>query len=181
LNQGKIGGPVALGENRMVLVKVTAHHKAEIKPLAQVRDEIVTALKHERGVAAAKAAADAAAAKVKGGEKLAALAPTLKLTVEAPRFVGRGDPSIPAALATAVFEAPRPEAKPVVKTAALDDGSTVLFVLTRSRVADTSGNPQLVQQQRQSLAQRNGIGDVAAYVNEARRKSKVVKNPGVFE
>ena len=80
-----------------------------------------------------------------------------------------------------MFEAPRPEAKPLVKTAALDDGSTVLFVLTRSRVADTSGNPQLVQQQRQSLAQRNGIGDVAAYVNEARRKSKVVKNPGVFE
>jgi peptidyl-prolyl cis-trans isomerase D len=181
LNQGKIGGPVGLGESRLVLVKVTAHHKAEVKPLVQVRDEIITALKHERGVAAAKAAADAAVPKLQGGEKLAALAPSLKVTVEAPRFVGRADPSIPAALDTAVFEAPRPEGKPVVKTATLDDHSTVVFVLTRTRIADTSGNPQLVQQQRQSLEQRDGMGDVAAYVTEARRKSKVTKNPGVFE
>jgi len=181
LNQGKIGGPVALGETRLVLVKVTSHHKSVVKPLAQVRDDIITALKHERGVAAAKAAAAAVVPKLQAGEKLDALAPSLKLTVEAPRFVGRGDPSIPAALGTAVFEAPRPEAKPVVKTASLDDGSTVVFVLTRTRIADTSGNPQLVQQQHQSLAQRNGMGDVAAYVNEARRKSKVVKNPEVFE
>jgi stalled ribosome rescue protein Dom34 len=84
-------------------------------------------------------------------------------------------------LRTAVFEAPRPEAKPVVKTVALDDGSTALFVVTRTRIADTTGNPALVQQQRVSLAQRNGVGDVAAYVNEARRKAKIVKNPGVFE
>ncbi len=41
LNQGKIGGPVALGEDRLVLVKVTGHRKAEVKPLAQVHEEIV--------------------------------------------------------------------------------------------------------------------------------------------
>jgi peptidyl-prolyl cis-trans isomerase D len=181
LSQGKIGGPVALGEDRMVLVKVTAHHKAEVKPLTQVRDEIVAALTHERGIAAAKAAATAAVSKLESGEKLAALAASLKVTAEAARFIGRGDPSIPAALRTAVFEAPRPEAKPVVKTTALDDGSTALFVVTRTRIADTTGNPALVQQQRVSLAQRNGVGDVAAYVNEARRKAKIVKNPGVFE
>ena len=67
LNQGKIGGPVALGDDRLVLVKVTAHHKAEVKPLAVVHEEIVALLKHERGVAAAKAAADAALAKLDGG------------------------------------------------------------------------------------------------------------------
>jgi hypothetical protein len=47
LSQGKIGGPVALGEDRMVLVKVTGHHKAEVKPLTQVRDEIVAAILEE--------------------------------------------------------------------------------------------------------------------------------------
>ena len=43
LNQGKIGGPVALGEDRLVLVKVTKHRKAEVKPLADVHAEIVDA------------------------------------------------------------------------------------------------------------------------------------------
>jgi peptidyl-prolyl cis-trans isomerase D len=42
LNQGKIGGPVGLGDDRLVVVKVTAHHKADVKPLDVVRDEIVT-------------------------------------------------------------------------------------------------------------------------------------------
>jgi peptidyl-prolyl cis-trans isomerase D len=48
LNQGKIAGPVALGEDRLVLVKVTRHHKSDVKPLAQVRDEIVGLIKTER-------------------------------------------------------------------------------------------------------------------------------------
>ena len=42
------------------------------------------------------------------------LAKSLNVTAEPARFVGRGDPSIPAALRTAIFEAPRPAATPVV-------------------------------------------------------------------
>jgi peptidyl-prolyl cis-trans isomerase D len=100
LNQGKIGGPVGLGEDRMVLVKVTAHHKAAVKPLAVVHDEIVALLKHDRGVAGAKAAAEAAMAKLVAGQKLDELAKTWNAQAEPARFVSRGDPSIPAALRT---------------------------------------------------------------------------------
>jgi hypothetical protein len=95
--------------------------------------------------------------------------------------VSRGDPSIPAALRTAVFEAPRPTTAPVIRTAALDDGSTAVFVVSRTRVGDTSANPQLAQQQNIMLVQRAASGDIAAYVSEARRKAKVTKNPRVFE
>ena len=135
LNQGKIGGPVGLGDDRLVVVKVTSHHKAAVKPLDVVRDEIVALLKQERGVAAAKAAAEAALAKLAAGEKLEMLAKALNVSAEPARFVSRGDPSIPAALRTAIFEAPRPTDKPVIKTATLDDGSTAVFVVTRTRVA----------------------------------------------
>jgi peptidyl-prolyl cis-trans isomerase D len=181
LNQGKIGGPVELGEDRLVLVKVTSHHKAEVKPLATVHDEIAALVRHDRGVAAAKAAAAGAVAKLGAGEKLESLASGWSLTAEPAKFVSRGDPSIPAALRTAVFEAPRPGDKPVVKTATLDDGSSVVFVVSRTRVADTSKNPQLVQQETASLVQRSAGGDISAYVNEARRKAKIIKNPKVFE
>jgi len=181
LNQGKIGGPVALGEDRLVLVKVTSHHKAEVKPLDQVRADIVTLLKHDRGVAAAKAAAEELEKKLEGGEKLATAASQSKVTVEPARFISRGDPSIPAALRTAVFEAPRPEGKPVVRSASLDDGSTAVFVVSRTRVGDTQANPQLAHQQDLMLAQRAAAGDIAAYVNEAKRKAKIEKNPRVFE
>lgn len=181
LNQGKIGGPVELGEDRLVLVKVTSHHKAAVKPLAEVHDEIVALVRHDRGVAGAKAAADSAIAKLTAGEKIESLASGWSVTAEPAKFVSRGDPSIPAALRTAVFEAPRPTDKPVVKAASLDDGSSVVFVVSRTRVADTSKNPQLVQQENASLLQRSAGGDISAYVNEAKRKAKIVKNPKVFE
>ena len=180
LNQGKIGGPLAIGEDRLVLVKVTAHHKAEVKPLTVVHDDIVALLKQERGAAAAKVAAEAALPKLEAGDKLDALAKGWNVTAEPARFVSRGDPSIPAALRTAIFDAPRPAAKPVVKAAAIENGSAV-FIVTRSRVADASANPQLVQQQNATLVERSAQGDIAAYINEAKRKAKIVKNPGVFE
>jgi len=180
LNQGKIGGPLAIGEDRLVLVKVTAHHKAEVKPLNVVHDDIVALLKQERGAAAAKAAAVAAVPKLEGGDTLDSLAKGWSVVAEPARFVSRGDPSIPAALRTAIFDAPRPAAKPVVKSASIENGSAV-FVVTRSRVADTSANPQLVQQQNATLVERSAQGDVAAYITEAKRKAKIVKNPGVFE
>jgi peptidyl-prolyl cis-trans isomerase D len=181
LNQGKIGGPVELGEDRLVLVKVTSHHKSEPKPLATVHDEIVALLRHDRGVAAAKAAAQGAVARLNSGEKLEMLANGWSVTVEPAKFVSRGDPSIPAALRNAVFEAPRPAEKPVVQASSLDDGSSVVFIVSRTRVADTSKNPQLVQQENASLLQRVAGGDIAAYIDEARRKAKIIKNPKVFE
>jgi peptidyl-prolyl cis-trans isomerase D len=181
LNQGKIGGPVFLGDDRFVIVKVTKHREPAVKPLDAVRDEISALLRQERGQAAAKAAADSAIAKLTAGEKFETLAGTLNAKPEPARFVSRADPSIPAALRAAIFDAPRPDAKPVVRTVALDNGATALFVVTRTRTADTSANPMLAQQQSQTLRERIAAGDIAAYVNEAKRNAKIVKNPGVFE
>ena len=181
LNQGRIGGPVFLGEDRFVVVKVVKHREPAVKPLDAVRDEITALLRQERGQAAAKAAAESAIAKLKAGEKLETVAGSLNAKPEPARFVSRADPSIPAALRTAIFEAPRPTAQPVIQTAPLDTGATALFVVTRSRTADTSANPMLAQQQSQTLRERIAAGDIAAYVNEAKRNAKISKNTKVFE
>ncbi|MBC8027976.1 MAG: hypothetical protein H7Y89_18445, partial [Steroidobacteraceae bacterium] len=181
LNQGKLGGPVLLGEDRFVVVKVAKHSDSAVKPLDVVREEIVTLLRQERGQAGAKAAAEAAIAKMRAGEKLETLAGTLNAKVEPARFVSRADPSIPAALRTAIFDAPRPNATPVIQTATLDNGATALFVVTRTRTADTSANPMLAQQQTQTLRERIAAGDIAAYINEAKRNAKISKNTKVFE
>jgi hypothetical protein len=146
-----------------------------------VREEIVALLREERGQAGANAAAEAAMAKLTAGEKLETLAASLNAKTEPPRFVSRADPSIPAALRTAIFDAPRPAATPVVQTTTLDNGATALFVVTRTRTADTSANPMLAQQQTQTLRERIAAGDIAAYINEAKRNAKISKNPGVFE
>jgi peptidyl-prolyl cis-trans isomerase D len=181
LKQGKIGGPVFLGDDRFVVVKVAKHSESAVKPLDAVREEIVALLRQERGQAGAKAAAEAAIAKLTAGETLETVAGTLNTQAEPPRFVSRADPSIPAALRTAIFDAPRPDAKPVIQTTALDNGSTALFVVTRTRTADTSANPMLAQQQAQKMRERIAAGDIAAYISEAKRNAKISKNAKVFE
>jgi hypothetical protein len=105
----------------------------------------------------------------------------MNIASEPARFVSRGDPSIPAALRTAIFDAPRPTSTPVIKTASLDDGSTALFVMTRTRIADAGANPALAAQMNEQLQQRSAQGELTAYVEEAKRKAKIVKNPRAFE
>ena len=68
----------------------------------------------------------------------------------------------------------------MVKTVKLDDGSTAVFVVTRSRVGDQRQPAAGAAAECHAAAAFRGRR-VAAYVNEAKRKVKIVKNPKVFE
>ena len=64
LANGHIGGPVLLGDDRLVIVKMLEHHAPEPKPLAQVHDAIVAAITKEDESQAALKAAQAAREKL---------------------------------------------------------------------------------------------------------------------
>ncbi len=66
LDEKRVGGPVALGEDRIVIVKALEHNKAEPKPLATVRDEIVKSIRDETGRAEAAKAARSGAREARG-------------------------------------------------------------------------------------------------------------------
>lgn len=182
LNLRRIGGPVPIGEDRFVIVKVLEHRKAAPKPLAEVRDEVVAALRQQRAAEAARAAAESARARLEAGESLESVARALGVTAEPARFVGRGDPSVPAELIEAAFAARRPQAgKPVWQAVMLDqDGGAALLAVTQARLEPQTGNAQLRAQRTSEAAQRAGRADAVAYVLEMRRKAKVKINPAAF-
>ncbi len=105
LDEKRVGGPVALGEDRIVIVKALEHKKAEPKPLASVRDEIVKSIREETGRTEAAKAADLARTKLAGGASFEDVAKELGVTAEPARFIGRDDPSVPAPVRTAAFDA----------------------------------------------------------------------------
>lgn len=183
LNLRRIGGPVALGEDRFVIVKVTEHRKAAPRPLAEVRDEVVAALRKQKATEAARAAAEAALARVRAGEALNEVARAYGVTAESPRFVGRGDPSVSAKVLEAAFAARRPApGKPVAEAVTLDrDGGAAVLLLTQARVAPQTDNSALRTQRIQQAAQQAGRSDAAAYVLELRRQADVEKSPNAFE
>ena len=183
LNQRLIGGPITLGEDRFVLVKVLEHRKAAPQPLAAVRDQIITAIRAERATAAASAAGAAALQRLTAGEPYDAVLKSLGVASEAARFIGRADPSVPAQVREAVFAMPRPAPiRPAYRVIKIDTGGAALVAVTQSRSEppDTS-NPQLLLNRLSESSARSGAGDVGAYVQQLRSGAKVEKNDKVFE
>ena len=181
LEERHIGGPVVLGEDRLVLVKVEEHRKPAPRPLAEVRDSIVAAIRRERGTEAALEAARAAQAKLDAGTSFDEVAKQLGVKAEPARFIGRTDPSVPAEIRSMVFDSPKPAGKPVNRVIELDAGGAALVSVTKLRVEPPSTDPQLRAQWARQVAARHGYGDAVAYIEEMRRRADVVKNPRAFE
>jgi peptidyl-prolyl cis-trans isomerase D len=188
LQPGRVGGPVLVGEDRLVLVKVTEHNKPQPHPVAEVRDSIVAAIKKERGSEAALKAAQDAQAKLQAGTSFDDVARQLGVSSEPARFVARSDSTLPAQLRELVFNAPKPADKPVYRAVALQTGGAAVVALTGLRTetpgADkTKVADQLNQQSAQAKqdAARHGQADAEAYVEEMRRTADVRKNPKAFE
>ncbi len=179
---GHVGGPVLLGDDRLVLVKVLDRKKAEPKPLAEVRDGIVATLKKQNGSEAALKAADAAKAKLEAGTPFDQVAKDVGVTAEPARFVGRTDSAVPAQIRTAVFDLPKPsQDKPAFRTLKLDNGGAAVVEVTKVRVetSDADKSQQVARARQES--DRQGMSDAMAYLEEVRRTADVRKNPKAFE
>src|SRR6266436_6282341 len=131
----RLGGPVLVGDDRLVIVKVLERRKPQPRPLAEVREGIVATMIREHGTQAALKAAEAARDKLEGGTSFEAVAQELKVAADPAHFVGRRDPSIPAPVRDAVFAAPRPTGKALYRALALGDGGVAVVAVTRVRTA----------------------------------------------
>jgi peptidyl-prolyl cis-trans isomerase D len=187
LQPGRIGGPVLVGEDRLVLVKATDHKPPQPKPVAEVRDGIVAAIKKDRGSESAMKAAQDAEARLKAGASFDEVAKQLGVSSEPARFIGRTDSTIPAQLRDLVFNGPQPIPQPIYRAVALQTGGAAVVALTQLRteapVLDKDKPDQIKQQGlivKQDAA-RHGQGDAAAYIEEMRRTADVRKNPKAFE
>jgi peptidyl-prolyl cis-trans isomerase D len=188
LQPGRVGGPVLVGEDRLVLVKVTEHTKPQPKPIAEVRDGIVAAIKKDRGSEAALKAAQEGQAKLQAGTSFDDVAKQLGVSAEPARFVARNDSTLPAQLRELVFNSAKPAGKPVYRAVALQTGGAAVVAVTALRTdVPPADKDKLADQLKEQSAQakedaaRHGQADVAAYVEELRRTADVRKNPKAFE
>jgi peptidyl-prolyl cis-trans isomerase D len=181
LGAGKLGGPVLVGDNALVVVKVLEHRKPAPKPIATVRAAIVAALAKERENAAAVAASQALRAKLAAGGSFDEAASALGLHVDPAHYVGRNDPSIPVQIRTAVFDAAKPAGKPVYIALPLSTGGAAVAAITQVRTGPASQDAQARSERAQEQAGRAGIAEALAYVAEVRRAASVRKNPKAFE
>ncbi len=175
-----LGGPVVLDNDKMVIFEVAARYPAHVEPLADVRDSIIAVLQKQRETDAALAAANAARAQLLSGTAFDQVAKELKVSVDPPKFIGRGDPSVPAQIESAAFDAPKPTQGPVYETVPLQNGGAALIAVTRIRTAAQT-NKYLEQALAQEQVERDGEAEALGYIAQLRAMSKVSKNPAAFQ
>jgi peptidyl-prolyl cis-trans isomerase D len=176
---GHLGGPVLLGDDRLLIVKVLEHRKPQPQPLAQVRDRISAAIAREQESAAAFKAAQSAREKLAAGAAFDTIAQELKVSADPAHFIGRDDTSVPTQVRAAAFAAPRPAGKAVFRVVSLSDGGAAIVAVSAVRTASHGRQPPADRALQE--AQRQGMADALAYVEDVRRSADVRKNPKAFE
>lgn len=138
------------GVLKAVVLRVAEHEESSIKPLEEVREEVVSALRDRRAGEAALAEAEEIARRLGQGEAVGAVAGTYELTE--PGLVGRDAAEVPAGVRAVAFAMPRPaDGAPSLDTTALAGGDAAVVLV--SRVVDGS-REDLSAQEIQALRDR---------------------------
>jgi len=177
----RIGGPVALADDRMVIVKVLEHRLPKARALAEVRAEVEAAVRKDAGTRAARATAEAAVKQLTAGGMLDAVAKGLSVVAVPAALIGRGDPQPPAQIREAAFAAPYPAGKPVYQALAMDEGGAAILAVLSAKPGVAGANPANDQQLTARVNQRYREAELAAYLAEMERHASVKKNPAIFD
>jgi peptidyl-prolyl cis-trans isomerase D len=182
LSGNRIGGPVALAEDRLVIFKVLEHQAPAPQPIASVRDEIIAAIRKDASTSSAQLAAKDAVTQLEGGASFDAIVKSLAVNAAPAAFVARNDPQLPVQVREAAFAAPPPAAnKPVYRALPLDNGGAALLMLSAVRAGSAGANPKNDEQLVSQFIGRDRDGDIAAYLLELEHSASVKRNPTIFE
>jgi len=178
----RVGGPVALSDDRLVIVRVLEHRAPAAQPLASVHAEIIAAIRKGEGTKAARAAADAAVKRLESGESADTVLKSLGVPAGPAAFVARNDPQLPAQLRQAAFSVPQPVAgKPVYRALSLDNGGAALLIVSAVKPGIAGSNATSDQQLLEQYQKRDREAELAAYEAALARAANVKRNPKVFE
>lgn len=179
IEDGTASDPIELSPGRSVVIRVTDHNPAAPRPLAQVREAVIAAIRADRQTKAAEVAADALVARVAKGESLKDIATAAQQPFNEMPGMQRGMPGLPPAANEAIFSVPRPVGdKPSAGRIALGNGAYAVFAVSKVSDGDLSKvTPEQREGLKQQLNQLGGGVASDAYVEAVRKQFKVT----VFE
>ncbi|QJD30884.1 SurA N-terminal domain-containing protein [Methylococcus geothermalis] len=172
---GKNSDPVEIGADRVVVLRLKEHRPAEVKPLPEVRGEIVARLRDQAARDKTRSMAEAAIKAIQAGKTLGEVAKVHHWEVTGPLMIKRDASTVPAPIVNAAFgtrELDRPN------LVALENGDHAILRLTAIRDGEASPEADKgMETVRQSLARGAGQKEFAAFVAEMRRHADVYIKP----
>src|SRR6202521_1642628 len=177
---GRLSPIVEVEKGRGVVLRATDHKVPQQKPLEAVRTEVVAAWKKQRGVELAAAAAADAAKRVHAGESLDAVAKSLGVSAQAPKFLARSDQDVPIEIRTTAFRAPKPAQKSIYENVSLAGGDAAVLAFSAVREDPDPAKSKDADIRRQYAAQI-ASGEAQSYAAAARADAKVTLNPKAMD
>jgi peptidyl-prolyl cis-trans isomerase D len=116
-----------------IVLRVDRHEPAALRPLEDVREEIVAALQAQQATAAALAEAESLVERLRGGAELSTVVPEGEDTPapQEPGLVSRNEADVPPTVLELAFAAPRPDAGAVSYAAGQQPGGDAVIVAVR--------------------------------------------------
>lgn len=175
VEDGTVSDPIEITPGRSVLVRVTEHQPARTRPLAEVRADVVAAIRADRAEKALAKRADALVEKLKAGTAFAAVAAEAGIEPQSIPGLTRGMPVPDPVAVDAFFEAAPPkDGKPTPGRVALENGGIAVFAVDKVTPGDpTDASPQERQMLEGQLRQLTGAEDGATLVRTLRRGMKI--------
>jgi len=172
---GRLSPIVEVEKGRGVVLRATDHKVPQQKPLEAVHTEVVAAWKKQRGVELAAAAAADAAKRLNAGESWDAVAKSLGLTAQAPKFIARSDQDVPIEIRTTAFRAPKPAQKSIYENVSLAGGDAAVLAFSAVR-EDPDPAKSKDADIRQQYAAQIAASEAQSYAAAARADAKVTLN-----
>lgn len=174
LVQGSVSDPVDLGPNHIVVLRLREHFPVRVRPLEEVREDVLLALREERALATAKAQADTLLAGLTAGTKMAELASAHGLEVQAVEAAPRGHDQPDPEVVNQVFRLQRPAEGGTVDAVVPAQGGYALVSL-RDVSDGVLDQDQLIaaEQMRRQLANAHASSEAWAMVRQLREVADI--------
>jgi peptidyl-prolyl cis-trans isomerase D len=178
---GRLSPIVEVDKGRGVVLRASDHKLPQQKPLETVRADVVAAWKKQRGVELAAAAAADAAKRLNAGESWDAVAKSLGLTAQAPKFIARSDQEVPMEIRVSAFKAPKPASqKSIYENLSLANGDAAVLAFSAVREDPNAAAVKDADIRRQYAAQI-ASSEAQSYAAAARADAKVQLNPKAID
>ncbi|MGT4672700.1 peptidylprolyl isomerase [Aeromonas caviae] len=163
---------IELADGKALVLHIMGHQPKAAKPLAEVKEQVITAIKYDKASEVARGKAQGLLDKLKAGEKVQADLTALGLKVDTHTGVSRFAQEMDQNLVTQAFRMPHPtDGKPSVELVTEANGDRVVVALDKVNVIKEPS--QMVSLLQGQLGQGKAQADYKSLIDELRKAAKI--------
>lgn len=178
LTEGLASVPVEIDNTRVAAVKVAKHEPTHVPAFADIKADVVAALRDQRAREAARTRGDAIAERLRKGEAVDTVVAAEKLEWHDAKGVNRETSELNRAVARAAFQAPLKEGEPAIIGVPLGTGAYAVARVTNQQIPSAEQlQGKNVDAIRRDVSRSYMAAAWRAYIDSLRADAKVKTYP----